>query len=234
MNPIPCCLHLDTDRSRLRASAGFTLIELMLAVALLGIILVMLAGSFSAVSHGKIHAESRLNIDHEARSIMWQLSKELRGVVMTQNAPSNTLLIGQGQTQSGLPLDSIVFSTFDVGHRKSLDGYGAEEIVSYSAVPNPNHRGLFVLLRSQHSGLLQLDSNLASPPVPLVLSENVMALHLRYFDGTRWHEGWDSDSSPAGLNIPQAISIQLQMAAPGGRPVFLSTEVAIPMAFTQR
>ncbi len=210
---------------------GFTLIELMLAMALVALLMMMLYESFAAVASSKLHAENRLAADQQGRAIMWQMSKEIRGIIQTPLIMSKTLLIGRAQMQSGTALDNITFSTVDVTHRRSLNGIGTEEIVSYSAEPSPEHRGCFILTRGQQSALLT--QNRASLP-PVALADNVLGLHVRYFDGQRWLESWDSRGMPPGQVLPLAISLDLSLMAPGGRPVNFSTMVAVPMAFVLR
>ncbi|HEV3114584.1 MAG TPA: type II secretion system protein GspJ [Candidatus Binataceae bacterium] len=211
--------------------AGFTLMELMLSLALLALIMIILYGSFHAVAVSKLHAEVRVESDQQARTLMWLMSRELRGAVFTPLIPSHVLLVGQASRQGGMPMDSITFATLDPSHRRALDGYSAEEDVTYSAVPNPNHRGWFMWTRSQRSGLIQT----ANPPIqpPTVLATNVLSVHFRYFNGFQWLEVWDSTSSPAGQALPQAISIELQMAS-GRQPVYLSTMISLPMATIQK
>lgn len=218
--------HTNTQR-------GFTLIELMLALALLGLLMVMLYGSFSAVANSKVHAENRMLTEREGRAIIWQLSKEIRGAIQTPLVLSKTLLIGQGRMESGVPLDSITFSTADVAHRRSLNGFGTEDLVSYTAAPNLEHRGWFILMRGQTSALITQNPGTATTP-PVVLADNVLGLHLRYFDGQRWLESWDSRNTPPGQVLPLAISVDLSMASPGGRPANFSTSIAVPMAFILR
>lgn len=205
--------------------------ELMLSLALLALIMIILYGSFHAVAVSKLHAEVRVESDQQARTLMWLMSRELRGAVFTPLIPSHVLLVGQASRQGGMPMDSITFATLDPSHRRALDGYSAEEDVTYSAVPNPNHRGWFMWTRSQRSGLIQT----ANPPIqpPTVLATNVLSVHFRYFNGFQWLEVWDSTSSPAGQALPQAISIELQMAS-GRQPVYLSTMISLPMATIQK
>ena len=71
----------------------------MLAIAILALILVMIAGSFNAVIHSKVQGEARLDVDRQGRAILWQLANELRGAAQTiaPNPPSDVLLIGLGQ-----------------------------------------------------------------------------------------------------------------------------------------
>lgn len=211
--------------------AGFTLMELMLSLALVALIMIILFGSFHAVASSKLQAERRLEADQQGRTLIWLMARELRGAVFTPLIPSHQLLIGQAQRQGGMPMDSIIFATLNPGHRKALDGFSAEEIVNYTAVPNPNHRGWFMLTRSERSGLLVT----ANPPQlpPTVLANNVVSLHMRYFNGFQWLESWDSTSAPAGQSLPQAISIELMMGS-GLHPSYLATAISIPMSTYQK
>jgi prepilin-type N-terminal cleavage/methylation domain-containing protein len=213
-------------------SRGFTLIEMMLAVAILGIIMVMLAGSFHAVVAGKTHAENRLLGNREARAVLAQMADELHGAIQTPLVASRVLLVGQASMQNGVPLDSLSISTIDTGHRRSVAGFGAEEVVTYSGAPNPQHPGWFMLMRQEQSALLGATAGIKLPP-PVVLAANVLGLHLRYFNGNIWLESWDSHSMPPGQQLPQAVSIDAVLAGPGGTPVALSTQVTLPMAFAQ-
>jgi prepilin-type N-terminal cleavage/methylation domain-containing protein len=224
--------------TRIRARAGFTLIELMLAVSLLGLILVTLAASFAAVAHSKIHGESRIAIDDQGRAILFMMSKELRGAVYTPFEPSKVLLMGTGHQQNGQPLDSLVVSTLDPGHRRAINGFTAEQTVAYeTSLPNPDTPHAFLLTRSERSSLLSGKPNAATNLPPIVLADNVHALHLRYFDGSKWNETWNSADAQTvanGAPLPLAVTIDLTLAAPSGRSIHFSTEVTLPMAVTTR
>jgi prepilin-type N-terminal cleavage/methylation domain-containing protein len=213
-------------------SRGFTLIEIMLAVGILGVIMVMLASSFHAVAMGKTHAEGRLLSNRQARAILNQLTNELHGAVQTPLIASHVMLVGQGRMQNGAALDTLLISTLDSGHRRSIISFGAEELISYSGQPNPQHQGWYMLMRQQQSGLLGATAGIKVSP-PVALAANVLAFHVRFFNGNIWLENWNSASLPPGTQLPQAIAIELLMAGPGGAPVALSTQVTLPMAFTQ-
>lgn len=222
-----------TTRSERRGGArGFTLIELMLAVAILGVILVMLAGSFHAVATGKVQAENRLAVDQTARAIVAQMADEIRGTVQTPQVSSHVLLIGHGHMQNGVPLDSVSVSTLDPGHRRALEGFGAEDTITYTTARNPNHPGWQLLRRSQASSLLVNGAG-GNANAPVVIAANVLSLHFRYFDGAKWDESWNSPSLPPGASLPAEVSIDLVIASAGGAPLRLSTMVMLPMAFQQ-
>jgi len=223
---------MTNQRNRItthRASRGFTLIEMMLAIGVMALILAMLASSFSIIAHSKVHAEGRLIVDREGRALLWQLTKELRNAVQTPYTASNVALFGTAHMSGGVAVDTIALSTFSGGHRRALTGMTPETIVTYNLTANPDQQGWFVLNRSQQSGLL------TSNPAPqvTVLANNVLSLHFRYFDGDKWGETWESPSLPRGRQLPVAVAIQIQMAAPGGRVMDFATQVTVPMAIQQ-
>jgi len=208
------------------------LIEIMLATAILGMVLLMLAGSFHTVAGSKSHGENRIVIDQAARTILAQISDELRGAVQTPFVQSRVLLTGNARMNNGLAMDTFTVSTLDPGHRRSLEGFGPEDIVGYVTAPNPDHRGWFLLKRVQYSNLL------ANPPTlenagAVVLADNLVSLHIRYFDGDSWSESWDSTNLPPGRSLPVQIAIDLKIGATSGTALALSTAVSLPMAFQQ-
>jgi prepilin-type N-terminal cleavage/methylation domain-containing protein len=212
-----------------RAPRGFTLIEMMLAIGVLALILTMLASSFSTIAHSKVHAEGRLIVDREGRALLWQLTKELRNAVQTPYTVSNVALFGSGHMGNGAPLDTITLSTFSGGHRRALTGMTTETIVTYNLTPNPDQQGWYLLERSQQSGLL---TNGVTPQTT-TLANNILSLHFRYFDGQKWGESWESSGLPQGRQLPVAVAIEIQMAAPGGRVMDFATQVTLPMAIQQ-
>jgi prepilin-type N-terminal cleavage/methylation domain-containing protein len=212
-----------------RADQGFTLIEMMLAIGVLALILAMLASSFSTVAHSKVHAEGRLYVDREGRSLLWQMTKELRNTVQTPYALSDVGLLGNGHMGGGSPIDTITMSTFSGGHRRAITAMTTETVVTYNLTPNPEQQGCYLLTRSQQSGLLVNTVKTQST----VLADNVTSLHIRYFDGQNWGESWDSSSLPRGRQLPVAVAIQIKMLAPGGQVMDFATQVTVPMAIQE-
>jgi hypothetical protein len=66
-----------------------------------------------------------------------------------------------------------------------------------------------------------------------VLADNLISLHIRYFNGANWSESWNSQSLPPGQGLPQQVSIDLALAALNGPPLRLSTMIVLPMALPQ-
>jgi prepilin-type N-terminal cleavage/methylation domain-containing protein len=214
------------------AARGFTLIEIMIAVVILGFILVMLTESFHTVATSKVHGENSLAVAQAGRTIILQMSDELRGAVQTPFTASKTLLQGHARMQHFVPADTLSVSTLDPGHRRALEDFGPEEVVEYTTSANPNHAGWNQLWRRQYSALLDTPPGSSNDP-PTLVANDIISLHLRYYDGIRWTESWDSDNLAPGQALPQEAAIELVMGSPSGRPVTLSTVVMLPMAFEQ-
>lgn len=215
-----------------RVSAGFTLLEMMLAVAVLGLILAMLAGSFHAVATSKVQAESHLAVDSAARAILAGIADEIRGGVQTPLLPSQVLFTGETHNHGSQVLDSISVSTLNPGHRRTLEDFGTEDTVTYTTAVNPEHQGWFLLLRSQQSSLLGIGVGV-NEREPELLADNLLSLRIRYFNGSVWSESWNSQSLPQGRQLPNEVGIELTMASRTGVRFSLATMVAPPMAFSQ-
>jgi len=215
-----------------RVSAGFTLIEMMLAVAVLALILVMLAGSFHEVAMSKVQAENHIAVDSAARAIVTEMVREIRGAVQTTAIPSRVLLMGEAHAHGSQLLDTISVSTLNPGHRRTQEDFGAEDTVTYAATPNPDHAGWFLLQRSQYSSLLGIGTG-NNVREPALLAANLLSLRIRYFDGSNWSESWNSQSLPPGRQLPNEVAIELTMASRSGAPFSISTMVTLPMAYLQ-
>jgi prepilin-type N-terminal cleavage/methylation domain-containing protein len=213
-------------------SPGFTLIEIMLAVAILGMVLLMLAQSFHAVAGSKIHGENRIALDQSARTVLAQMTDELRGAVQTPFFASHVMMVGVARMEGGQPMDTFTVSTLDPGHRRSIEGFGPEDTVGYVTAPNPDRRGWYLLERFQYSSLLTNPPTLANAAL-VVLADNLISLHIRYFDGENWSESWDSTSLPPGKAIPLQVAIDLKTGSTSGSAFALSTAITLPMAFQQ-
>ncbi len=213
-----------------RFDAGFTLLEMMLAVAILAIVLVMLSQSFHTVAMSKVQGENSLALDREGRGIIWRLGDEFQNTVQTPIYPSDVMLVGTAQMQNDIPIDSVSLSTFGAGHERALVGFGAEQLVTYTTSPNPDHPGWFVLTRSQMSALLTGIAVMPKPPPALIVAANLVSLHLRYFNGTQWVESWNSTQMPRNQQLPLAVSINLELADAEGHVRDFATEVDVPMA----
>src|SRR5271170_7838539 len=122
---------LPAARATSASAPGFTLIEIMIAVVVLGLILLMLTQSFHEVGASKVHGENALAVAQAGRTILLQMSDEIKGAVQTPFIASKTMFAGRARMQHFLPVDTLAVATLDPGHRRALEDFGPEDIVEY-------------------------------------------------------------------------------------------------------
>jgi prepilin-type N-terminal cleavage/methylation domain-containing protein len=242
------------------AATGFTLLEVLLAMMIAGILLTTVYGAVSRTLGSKQMAEERAELYASGREAVLKMASEIEGALVPDPDTGVTNLF---QGAGGGGRDSFVqFITMDRG------GFGASNlrpgriIVDYFLDPLPEHRGLFTLFRRQQwfqallvaEGLAPLpvemeqeDAALQPVAIPILdcpagaLEMNlpgscirVVSLDFGFYDvdGSRYDE-WSSvrDDGGAQFNrLPAAVAITLVLADERGVEHGFETVVDIPLA----
>jgi len=188
-----------------RTSRGFTLLEMLVAIAMVAIIT---ASLYSALYVGFRAQRSATRAVEPARSAtltLKLLEQDLEGAM----SPTG-ILAGQflGIDANGLDgADGLSFyssANVPVNGESGSDSRHVEFIVAAA-------------LDDQQPALLRrVTSNLLPSNAPLtreqVLCRNVRAFSLRYFDGTQWLESWDSAGQ--GDLLPLGVEVQIEFTLP--------------------
>ena len=196
--------------SILRCQKGLTLLELLIAMTILGLILVIL-GSALRISYNAIAAKDR-NIDrvHRARVVTEQIAQELRSAYRPSNLGANEeVKIFQGGP------DRISFVTTTPLRSRGLPGSGLKE-VTYSVGQDAatGRRGLLLMEDLIPHGELFEEGK----GYQMVLDTTVSELRCRYLGSP---ESEDESARPAGWEdhwegnrLPQAVEVQLVFQQP--------------------
>ncbi|MBE7560698.1 prepilin-type N-terminal cleavage/methylation domain-containing protein [bacterium] len=72
------------------------------------------------------------------------------------------------------------------------------------------------------------DAQYGVEPREYVLTDRVTALHLRYWDGEKWRDSWDSEE----IITPEGVAAEEIPYAPGERPVRLGLPLAVEIVLT--
>lgn len=130
---------------RLPPDQGFTLIEIILAVTILGLILTTVYGVLSRTMFSKEVAEERGELYSNGRQALLRMANEIEASL---HPDSGFYFRGDGGGGSGTP--EVVFVTTNRG------GYGINRVrpgsvlVAYSLDPLPRPRGAFALRRDEY------------------------------------------------------------------------------------
>jgi type II secretion system protein J len=197
-----------------RTRAAFTLLELLLAMALVS----MLAATLYASLHIAFRARDSVQAaSDEGRA--GQLALDLMRRDLSEALPPKGILAGlfmgtDAQSDGGANADSVSFyasANTPVADHPQCDVC----LVQYSLGSDEN--GQTALIRSTVTNLLATET---PTPDTEVVCRNVMALNLRYFDGSDWLDTWDSTQH--GDEPPLAVEVVLTLkptSAPSPVPV---------------
>jgi len=195
---------------RMTDNSAFTLLELLVALALMGV----LAGALYASLHIAFSARTRAEAAiAPVRAASLALELVRRDIVSTP--PPTGVLAG---SFVGVDAKSDAPAHGTAGDADTLDFYSA---VSDATHDGPVIQGIelaFVPDASGRGGVLvrRLTSNLLAPvtqePVEETLCRNVLSFNLTYYDGMAWTDSWDSTTRENAL--PVAVEATLTIRNP--------------------
>lgn len=233
-------LHPLAARHRL----GFTLIEVLVAIAVLAALSALLFGAFSGLKRTKDGVERINDRQREARLAMARMVRELQMAYLSAHEPvpptrpvQKTIFKGT----SGMPGDRVDFTAF-AHNRLDRDSHESDQSeISYYLMANPDKPGEVDLVRRE-SSILDLYPEKGGRVEVLATDVDLFDLTFLEPQTIQWLESWDSTQSTGQLGrLPTQVSITLVLN--GGRrssrsrqqaPIRLVTKVplAIQRALT--
>lgn len=166
---------------------GFTLIEVLLAMLIGGVVLTSIYGVFSSVSGVSQRLESEGEQFHKVRIFFDRIGGELGSLSLERIGDDATLKAGT--TTEGLPF--IEFNTSLVS--PWLERYGGLSRVRYELREGNGER---VLFRSEKLLLVDLTEEEAKPFI-----SGVSDFTVRYFNRGSWQDTWTAQSIPQRVEI---------------------------------
>ncbi|MBI5038652.1 MAG: prepilin-type N-terminal cleavage/methylation domain-containing protein [Nitrospirae bacterium] len=204
---------------------GFTLMEVLIATAILAIVLTIVYGSF--VQTKRVIARAEGSVD-ELRGVrvsfnrmMWDLSMAFLSKQGPDQTDVNTIFVGTDDFAAGYPNDSIDFTSYANRIRNKDARESDQTEVGYYL--NRNFEGDTVLMKREKR---QIDKKPLEGGKSFELSEDVVGLNFRYLDQGAWVDSWDSRVSKA---IPEAVEITLIIKDRTGRERSYRTVTGIPL-----
>ncbi len=212
---------------------GFTLMEILLAVLILGIVVTTILASFNAVFSTTDTLDLSARYFDMAKSCLNRMMLDLEALYVSRppfykkpefDAPPDPYrLVGAITDIGGTGFANLRFtSRAHIPFEKHVQG-GIAEIVYYVLVKTDGQR---VLKRRDNLYPYPPFEENGSDPV---LCNHVKSLAFKYYDaeGTVSEE-WDSDSAGSGYATPTAVAIQLEIGTESESHLF-ETMVRIPV-----
>jgi general secretion pathway protein J len=219
--------------NRRSTARGLTLLEVMVAVAILAMVAVLTYGAFDGVSRGKKGLGKVNDRYHQGRGAMSRITSELSSAFLSLHQPLTEqqirrLTIFAGTNSS--PVDRIDFTSFS--HRRLVkDARESDQNeISYFGSPDPNVSGKMDLARREAT---MIDREPKRGGEVNVLVEDIESFDVKYLDATSglWTESWDSSQAtgqPARMPFEIKITLVLKSGIEG-KPITFNTKMTVPI-----
>ncbi len=219
-------------RKRKATQHGFTLMEILLAFLILGIVVTAVLASFNAVFSTTDTLNTSSRYYEMAKSCLNRMTLDLGAIYARQSPPykkpefndppDSYRLVGSTMDVGGTSFATIRFTSSAHVPLENTKRQGIAEIIYYVQALN---NGQVVLRRADSLYPYPEFEERASDPV---LCNNLKSLVFKYIDtqGEEFDE-WDSDSSEVGYATPAAIRIALEI---GDETISYNFETTVRLA----
>ncbi len=181
---------------RSRARRGLTLLEVLIASAILIMVSTMIWASFDQTSRLRARIGYRQENDYLMRTAMGRITRDLRGAYLSLHVnqtqtllAATTQFMGRGGGSGGSALDMATFTHRRL-RRGSHEGDACEVGYSLGERRGSNGRGFDLLRREQ----ARIDTDPQHGGIIDVLVPGVRRFELKYYDATsqQWVDQWDT------------------------------------------
>jgi general secretion pathway protein J len=206
---------------RSRRQHGFTLIEIMLALALMAFLTSLLWGTFAQTAKVKKRIEQAQDRTHTVRVALMRMSREIEMAFVSASEAigtqdRRTMFSGVSHAE----FDELRFSWFGHLRFRADQAEGDTALVSYFAQPDPDDSLLTNIMRRETRRLESKDVKLI-PGETYILCPAISRLKFAYYDYKQkdWREEWDTTKADGQTYLPTQVRISLTVLDEQGKPV---------------
>ena len=205
---------------------GMTLIEIMISLAIIGMMMTMAWTTISSASRARVNFVALEERNHEIRVAMARMVQDLQSAYLSSNEDTafdnrRTMFIGKSE--------ELRFSSFGHVTLWADANESDQTIIAYYLDDDREAPGKEALYRKE----LRRPSNEpweGEPGEHDILLRGVEKLELQYWDwkDKKWQETWDSTKQDAeSKRLPTRVRIELTYKNPRGDELKLSTQARV-------
>ncbi|HEX3765784.1 MAG TPA: type II secretion system protein GspJ [Kofleriaceae bacterium] len=220
---------MRAPRSR---QAGMTLLEIMLAIAILAVMMTLTWKTIANTSDSKKAFESYEERNHELRMALGRIVHDFEHAYLSRNEDTNaahprTMFIAK----SSLRLPDVRFSTLD--HRVLwADANESEQtVISYLPHDDPEHSGVVDWIRREQRRMSNEPPE-SEPADYDVLIHDIVGAKLEFWNwkNNDWQDSWDTTQADGQKGwLPSRVRITITIKGPDDKEVKLSSQARIWM-----
>ncbi len=193
-----------------RRNAGFTLVEMLVAVTVTALLLSTVYGVFAAISRAREKIETEGEAFHQARVIYDRIGREVRSAYWIRQNPKTRF-------RGGLDEKNLPFLEFSTTTATPQSG-GGIVVVRYELQPDPAVDGRMTLIRRERP--MFVDAFREGDG--MALATTLESFNFRYFGEDGWQETWTAPD-----RLPQLVEVSLTLrAGPAVEPFVSAFQVA--------
>ena len=215
--------------TRRASSGGFTMIELMLALAIFAFITTIMFGSFSQTVSSKKAIQSEQERAHAVRVALMRMAREIEMAYVSDNentaiANRRTLFVGSARAD----VDELMFSTFAHQRLRAGAAEGDTSLITYYGARDPDDKRVLNLMRRE-TRRLQAEDPRTLPGEGYILCPDVARVKFAYYDHKKkeWETEWSTLDASGTSYLPTHVRIQLTVIDERGAEVSYSTDARI-------
>jgi general secretion pathway protein J len=208
-----------TARShRARVQRGFTLVELLVAIAILASISVLIYSAFSSMKRSREGVERLQDRYREGRLALTRMTRELQSAYISLHAPILASLMVQKTAfigTTGTPADRVDFDSFS-NRRIDRNSHISDQCeLSYFGSADPDNSGVTDLVR-RVSTTLDMDPKKGGRVE--VLATDIDLFKLQYLDPmtNTWLDTWDTTQAGTGQPARLPVQVKIVLVLNGG------------------
>jgi len=188
-----------SERGR-RASGGFTLLEILVAISIVAIVLTTVYGVFTSISGAKERLEKDGEVYQRARVIFDRLGRELRGACPV-GGPEQQGVFRTGTDADGNPtLELTTSATAQLGVQQT-----GIALIRYTLAPDPETPSGRVLFRTEQSALINDET--ARQNGAMRLAAGVGQMEWRFLIQDQWRN--ELDAAQDGLPLLAELTLTM-------------------------
>jgi len=207
-------------RSPKQTQHGFTLVEIMLALALMALLTSILWGTLAQTAKVKKRIEQAQDRTHTVRVALMRMSREIEMAYVAFEATGTQERRTMFSGTSHNDFDELRFSWFGHLRFRADQAEGDTALVTYFSQPDPDDSMLTNLMRRETRRLEAKDPKLI-PGETYILCPAISRLKFAYYDYKQkdWREEWDTTTADGMTYLPTQVRIALTVLDERGVPI---------------
>ncbi len=184
-------------------TGGFTLLEVLLTLAIFSVILILLLSSFTGAEHTRVILSDRSRDFRQVRMSIDRIGSDLAGAFTSAGIEATELTYHE-DTLAGKPSATLVFTAFVLPEPGGPRPAG--DIVKIKYFPKPDRDGAYLELYREESSLPLIENKI--PTREVRMADRLLGFRAEFSDGDRWTKEWP----PGGRSkrtLPEKIAFIL-------------------------